>query len=618
MGRKNNASGRVVTGCETLAKCAARFGIPQATFNQILAAAGFSKVFDPEVQWPAQALLDTAPSQHARKGNGRGGELSGLLALRDGIALQGNTIKFRLTSEYLAELSRPAPLTSWSQTDRLLSDLPVDDAKTRNGTIVTDRVLSARGQTAQGMVSRVRIELDGFPSVPAILKKSPIYFTEDWAQLVRLLAAQERMEKGHVGNNDPVLRILSPQARTLKDVQSEVEETKGKLMESLSDPMQESYVDAAVYMLVSRLREQGISPAFPLFYGSVRTTDPHYFTTDDFLKRSKSKSLPAEVVNELVELANWRFPVQLLLIEPLEIDMFDLITKLQFFDTPQGGTDWARVESLMGQYLLAMVTAQSRLGLVHNDLHVSNLMADRTSEPIFYYRRYALSDGAELPFAYAVPTFGIVYRFIDFGRGRVRLGNDNMSEEELEDDPELAERAAEISSSETPLVIEHIYRRHVRSDSLAFDLFRFSYDYARLLGLLDLLEDAVPADFEDIPKETSQRVQQLFRDILTCRPAGQLKGGTYFERILRRECPRLNGKRNAECERQPLIVDTVANDRSPICQQSLPHAYLPYLGAYMIPKDDIPLSHREDTYSVYIPMTPEEVAEEVEFAASRQ
>lgn len=584
------------------------------TFRQILAAAGFSKVFDPEMQWPAQSLIDTSPSRHAGK-NSRNTSLSRLLTLRDGIALHGNTVKFRLTPEYLAELSRPAPLTRWDQVDTLLQDLPVDDAQTRDGTIVTDRVLSARGQTAQGMVTRVRIELDGFPPVPAILKKSPIYFTDDWVELVRLLLAQDRMEKGYLWKDDPVLHGLSARARTLKDVKRLVDQTKVKLMESLSDPMQESYVDAAVYMLLSRLREQGISPAFPLFYGSVRTTDPHYFTADDFTKRKKL-ALSADVLQELVELANWRFPVQLLLIEPLEIDMFDLITKLQFFDTPQGYIDWERVESLMGQYLIAMVTAQSRLGLVHNDLHVFNLMADRTSEPIFYYRRYTL-EGTELPYAYALPTFGMVYRFIDFGRSRVRLSDDNLSPEELDDDPELAERQAEISSAETPLVIEHIYRRHVRSDSLAFDLFRFSYDFVRLIGLRDILEDAVPADFEDIPRETELRVQQLFRDILTCRPPGQLKGGTYFERILNRECPKRNGKRDAECERQPLIVDTVAADRQPICQQSLPHAYLPYLGAYLIPRANIPTDHQDSTFSVYIPMTANDVAEEQAFAATK-
>jgi hypothetical protein len=56
-----------------------------------------------------------------------------------------------------------------------------------------------------------------------------------------------------------------------------------------------------------------------------------------------------------------------------------------------------------------MSVAQTFIGLTHNDLHTNNIVWSTTTEEFLYY---TLNSGA----VFKVPTFGKIFRIIDFGR----------------------------------------------------------------------------------------------------------------------------------------------------------------------------------------------------------
>ena len=71
------------------------------------------------------------------------------------------------------------------------------------------------------------------------------------------------------------------------------------------------------------------------------------------------------------------------------------------------------------QVIAALAVAQKEYHFVHNDLHTNNIMWSWTSEPTLYYE---LKDALGGPRIYAVPTFGRIFKIIDFNRAAFHLG----------------------------------------------------------------------------------------------------------------------------------------------------------------------------------------------------
>ena len=71
------------------------------------------------------------------------------------------------------------------------------------------------------------------------------------------------------------------------------------------------------------------------------------------------------------------------------------------------------------QVIAALAVAQKEYHFVHNDLHTNNIMWSWTSEPTLYYE---LKDALGGPRIYAVPTFGRIFKIIDFNRATFHLG----------------------------------------------------------------------------------------------------------------------------------------------------------------------------------------------------
>jgi hypothetical protein len=94
------------------------------------------------------------------------------------------------------------------------------------------------------------------------------------------------------------------------------------------------------------------------------------------------------------------FPVQIIALERCEGTLDSLIMEEDVSDDEWG--------SIVIQILLTLITLQQKFHLTHNDLHTNNIMYNTTDIEYLYYKL----DGKY----YKVPTYGRIYKIIDFGR----------------------------------------------------------------------------------------------------------------------------------------------------------------------------------------------------------
>jgi hypothetical protein len=97
----------------------------------------------------------------------------------------------------------------------------------------------------------------------------------------------------------------------------------------------------------------------------------------------------------------------------------------ELFETPRlvgdrilpGSTAWEiRWTAWLFQVVAALSVAQSILGFTHNDLHTNNIVWTETKEEFLYYKRRDNS-------VFKVPTFGKLFRIIDFGRAIFKINS---------------------------------------------------------------------------------------------------------------------------------------------------------------------------------------------------
>jgi hypothetical protein len=96
------------------------------------------------------------------------------------------------------------------------------------------------------------------------------------------------------------------------------------------------------------------------------------------------------------------FPVQTIALECCENTLDSLLLDE---DKPLSDDEWT---SITLQILMTLIAYQHAFSLTHNDLHTNNIMYVPTEKPFLYYK----VDGA----FYKVPTFGKLFKIIDFGR----------------------------------------------------------------------------------------------------------------------------------------------------------------------------------------------------------
>jgi len=95
------------------------------------------------------------------------------------------------------------------------------------------------------------------------------------------------------------------------------------------------------------------------------------------------------------------FPVNLIFMEHCE----ETLDSLMSGDTPLTTEEW---QSLLFQVIMILLTYQKTFSFTHNDLHTNNIMYNTTEKSDLYY----CFEGQY----YKVPTFGRIFKIIDFGR----------------------------------------------------------------------------------------------------------------------------------------------------------------------------------------------------------
>ena len=104
------------------------------------------------------------------------------------------------------------------------------------------------------------------------------------------------------------------------------------------------------------------------------------------------------------------FPVMLIAVEQNRGTMDELLDNTDEVGATHGTPEWEiRWCAWLFQVVAALSVAQAVIGFTHNDLHTNNVVWAPTTEEYFYY---TLRSGA----IFKVPTFGKIFRIIDFGR----------------------------------------------------------------------------------------------------------------------------------------------------------------------------------------------------------
>jgi hypothetical protein len=103
---------------------------------------------------------------------------------------------------------------------------------------------------------------------------------------------------------------------------------------------------------------------------------------------------------ERIDATIHKFPVQIICMEYCENTLDDLILSNDLTNE-----EWY---SILMQIIMILITYQKAFHFTHNDLHTNNVMYNETSKKFIYYC-YKNKH-------YKVPTFGKIFKIIDFGR----------------------------------------------------------------------------------------------------------------------------------------------------------------------------------------------------------
>jgi hypothetical protein len=104
--------------------------------------------------------------------------------------------------------------------------------------------------------------------------------------------------------------------------------------------------------------------------------------------------------DETIELTLKRFPVKVICMEHCEDTFDDLILSNNLTND-----EWY---SALMQVIMILITYQKTFSFTHNDLHTNNVMYNHTKQKYIFYRYKKIT--------YKVPTFGRLFKIIDFGR----------------------------------------------------------------------------------------------------------------------------------------------------------------------------------------------------------
>jgi hypothetical protein len=130
-------------------------------------------------------------------------------------------------------------------------------------------------------------------------------------------------------------------------------------------------------------------------------TDPDSPASCDSEAISECSTATDDVVGAVLH----SFPVQVMALERCDQTLDSLLARDALSDR--------ELTSMVAQVTFSLIVLQRTLSLTHNDLHTNNIMCIRTDKKYIVYK-FAGSH-------YKVPTFGRIYKIIDFGRAIYRV-----------------------------------------------------------------------------------------------------------------------------------------------------------------------------------------------------
>jgi hypothetical protein len=156
-----------------------------------------------------------------------------------------------------------------------------------------------------------------------------------------------------------------------------------------------------------------------------------------------------------------QFPVQIIALEQCK----DTLDSLLIETIPQ-----EEIVSAVFQVIMTLVMYQNVYQFTHNDLHTNNIMYVETSEPYLYYNYKNVN--------YKVPTYGRIFKLIDFGRAIYTYNNKFFISDSFHPDGDAA----------TQYNIEPFrdFTKPVVGPNFSFDLCRLA------CSMLDIIEDDTP------------------------------------------------------------------------------------------------------------------------------
>jgi hypothetical protein len=156
-----------------------------------------------------------------------------------------------------------------------------------------------------------------------------------------------------------------------------------------------------------------------------------------------------------------QFPVQLIALERCK----DTLDSLLMETVPP-----EEIVSALFQVIMTLIMYQNVYQFTHNDLHTNNIMYVETTEPYLYYKYKGIN--------YKVPTYGRIFKIIDFGRAIYTYNNKFFISDSFHPDGDAATQynIEPFRDSSKPVVGPN-----------------FSFDLCRLAcSMLDIIADDTP------------------------------------------------------------------------------------------------------------------------------
>ena len=115
--------------------------------------------------------------------------------------------------------------------------------------------------------------------------------------------------------------------------------------------------------------------------------------------------------SEYIKAEVFDFPVQIICLEGLT-NTLDSLLEVEDEDDEIDSLEW---NSCLFQIIISLIVYQKTFNFTHNDLHTNNIMYVETDRQYLYYKLNGLH--------YKVPTFGKIFKIIDFGRAIYKHSN---------------------------------------------------------------------------------------------------------------------------------------------------------------------------------------------------